>query len=291
MTTSRTPALEHYLSAASLLAQVRAALAEDVGAGDLTAELIPASSELTAEVVCREPATVCGRPWFDAVFHELSSSIAIDWQVVDGDTVAADTRLCRLRGPARALLTGERTALNFLQSLSGTATETARWARALAGTGSQVLDTRKTVPGLRAAQKYAVACGGGGNHRIGLFDAILIKENHIAAAGSIAAALAAVQRSASAEKATFVEVEVETLEELEEALNAGATRLLLDNFTEAMLAEAVARNAGRARLEVSGNVSLERVREIAALGVDYISAGALTKHIRAVDLSMRFTGG
>lgn len=283
-----TPDLRHYLTEQALAAQVRAALDEDLGDGDLTVGLISTDKLLKAEVLCREPATICGTAWFNAVFAQLSSLVHLDWHVRDGDAVAAGTPLCALEGPAHPLLSGERTALNFLQTLSGTATETARFARALVGTKTRLLDTRKTIPGLRAAQKYAVACGGGSNHRMGLFDAILIKENHIAAAGSITAALEAARSQGAVGKAAFIEVEVETLAEVDEALAAGATRLLLDNFTPDMLHDAVRRAGGRAELEVSGNVSLEHIGALSQIGVDYVSVGALTKHVRAIDLSMRF---
>jgi nicotinate-nucleotide pyrophosphorylase (carboxylating) len=265
--------------------QVRLALAEDVGDGDRTAGLVPADAISDAVVVCREPAVLCGTAWVDEVFRQLSFEIAVSWLAADGDAVEEGATLCHLRGPSRPLLTGERTALNFLQSLSGTATVSRRWAEAVAGTGVRILDTRKTIPGLRRAQKYAVACGGCHNHRIGLYDALLVKENHIAAAGSVAGALRAAHGCA---RGLEVEIEVETLAQLEEALAAGARRVLLDNFPLERLREAVALNAGRARLEASGGVSLENVRAIALTGVDDISVGVLTKHIRAIDLSMRF---
>jgi nicotinate-nucleotide pyrophosphorylase (carboxylating) len=268
-----------------LLETVRRALAEDIGGGDLTAGLVDADARAEARVLCREPAVICGRPWFDAVFADLDPAIRIDWAVEEGAQVQADTLLCRLAGPARALLTGERTALNFLQTLSGTATATRRYADALAGLHTQVLDTRKTLPGLRRAQKYAVACGGGGNHRMGLYDAILIKENHIMAAGSIAAAVA---KARSLHPGVRVEVETETLDELEQAIAAGADVIMLDDYDLEAMREAVRRTAGRAKLEVSGGLTLEGLRAVAETGVDYISVGALTKHLRAIDLSMRF---
>ncbi len=227
---------------------------------------------------------LCGCAWFDAVFAELGASIEVQWSAADGDCVQAGQTLCTLRGPARALLTGERAALNFLQTLSGTATEVRRYTDALAGTSTRLLDTRKTIPGLREAQKYAVRAAGGHNHRIGLYDGILIKENHIVAAGSIAAAVA--QARATAARVP-VEVEVETLSQVDEAIDAGADILLLDNFDFDGLRAAVARNAGSAQLEASGNVSLDNIADIAATGVDFISVGAITKHVRAVDLSMR----
>lgn len=267
---------------------VRRALAEDIGSGDLTAGLIPADRQAQARVVSREPAVVCGRPWFDAVFAGLDPAVRVHWLVEEGQAVTADETLCRLEGPARALLSGERTALNFLQTLSGTATAARRYAEAVAGTGARVLDTRKTLPGLRQAQKYAVRCGGCVNHRMGLYDAILVKENHIMAAGGIGAALREAQRLAPG---VPTQVEVETLSQLQEALAAGAERLLLDNMDLAMLREAVRLTAGRASLEASGNVSLETVPSIAGTGVDFVSTGEITKHVRAVDLSMRFADG
>jgi len=265
--------------------QVRVALAEDVGPGDCTAALIPATAVATAHIISREPAVLSGRAWVDEVYRQLDPDVRIEWLVTDGDRLMPNQTVCRLTGAARALLTGERTALNFLQTLSGTATLARRWADAVAGTGARILDTRKTIPGLRLAQKYAVTCGGCHNHRIGLYDAVLIKENHIAAAGSVTAALRAAQREVAGLE---IEVEVETLEQLREALAAGARRILLDNFPLERLREAVAIAAGRARLEASGGVSLETVRAIAETGVDDISVGALTKDVRAVDLSMRF---
>jgi nicotinate-nucleotide pyrophosphorylase (carboxylating) len=271
----------------SIAAQVRNALTEDVGPGDRTAALIPATAVATARIISREPAVLSGRAWVDEVYRQLDPGVQIEWLAADGDQLATDQQLCRLTGLARALLTGERTALNFLQTLSGTATLARRWADAVAGTGTRILDTRKTIPGLRLAQKYAVTCGGCHNHRTGLYDAVLIKENHIAAAGSVTAAL----RAAKVEAAGLeIEVEVETLEQLREALAAGARRILLDNFPLERLREAVAVSGGRARLEASGGVTLETVRRIAETGVDDISVGALTKDVRAVDLSMRFDG-
>jgi nicotinate-nucleotide pyrophosphorylase (carboxylating) len=269
----------------TIAAQVRAALAEDVGTGDRTAALIPADASGRAHVLSREAAVLSGTPWVDEVFRQLDPRVAIDWLEHDGDAIAPNQTLCRLSGPARSLLTGERAALNFLQTLSGTATLARRWADAVAGTGARILDTRKTIPGLRLAQKYAVTCGGCHNHRIGLYDAVLIKENHIAAAGSVTAALHAAVASAAGLE---IEIEVETLEQLREALAAGARRILLDNFPLDRLREAVAIAARRARLEASGGVTLDTVRAIAETGVDDISVGALTKDVRAVDLSMRF---
>jgi nicotinate-nucleotide pyrophosphorylase (carboxylating) len=269
----------------AIAAQVRAALAEDVGTGDRTAALIPADATGRAHVVSREAAVLCGTAWVDEVFRQLDPRVAIEWLAKDAGAIAPGQTVCRLAGPARSLLTGERAALNFLQTLSGTATLARRWANTVAGTGARILDTRKTIPGLRLAQKYAVTCGGCHNHRVGLYDAVLIKENHIAAAGSVTAALQAAQREVAGLE---IEIEVETLDQLREALAAGARRVLLDNFSRERLREAVAITAGRARLEASGGVTLETVRAIAETGVDDISVGALTKDVRAVDLSMRF---
>jgi nicotinate-nucleotide pyrophosphorylase (carboxylating) len=263
---------------------VRLALAEDVGSGDVTAALVPEEAVASASVVCREDAVLCGRAWFDEVFRQLDPRVTVEWRVVDGEQVAAGTVLLAIRGPARALLTGERTALNFLQLLCATATEARRHADAVAGSRTRILDTRKTIPGLRLAQKYAVRCGGGDNHRVGLFDAVLIKENHIAAAGSIEAAVRAARHSAPG---LTVEVEVESLQELDQAIGAGADVVMLDNFDEREIAAAVVRADGRVRLEVSGNVGLDDLPRLAATGVDYVSIGALTKNVRAIDLSMR----
>ena len=263
---------------------VAAALAEDVGGGDLTAALVP-DARIEARIIAREPGVLCGTAWVDEVFRVLDPSIRVDWLAADGDTVVADRKLCVLQGPARSLLTGERAALNLLQTLSGTATAARRYADRVAGTGARILDTRKTIPGLRLAQKYAVRCGGCHNHRIGLFDAVLIKENHIKAADGVAAVLAEAGRIAGD---LPVEIEVENLAQLEEALAAGATRVLLDNFSPERLRDAVRLNAGRARLEASGGVDLDTVRAIAETGVDDISVGSITKHLRALDLSMRF---
>lgn len=266
----------------------RRALAEDVGAGDLTADLIPGGTQARAQVISREDAVLCGTAWFDEVFRQLDRKVCVEWNARDGEPVRENQVLCTLAGPARAILTGERTALNFLQTLSGTATVTRRYVEAIRGTKAVVLDTRKTLPGLRTAQKYAVRCGGGQNHRMGLYDAILIKENHIAAAGSVAGAVSAARRTAPA--GTTVEVEVEDLAQLNEALVAGADRILLDNFSLKRLREAVHATAGCARLEASGGITLENIRAIAETGVDCISIGALTKHVRAVDLSLRMYG-
>ncbi|HPQ24874.1 MAG: carboxylating nicotinate-nucleotide diphosphorylase [Gammaproteobacteria bacterium] len=271
---------------ADVAAQVRRALAEDVGAGDLTAALVPADAVARAEVIVREPAVLCGSAWFEEVFRQLDAEIRVDWSASDGAHLVAGQRVCTVQGMARPVLSGERTALNFLQTLSGTASRAAQYVAAVAGTQATVLDTRKTLPGLRLAQKYAVRCGGASNHRVGLFDAVLIKENHIRAAGSIAAALRAAQAATSGD--VMIEIEVEDLAELGQALGAGATRILLDNFSLAQLREAVLLTAGRAELEASGGVSLESVREIALSGVDYISVGQLTKDVRATDYSMLF---
>lgn len=274
------------VSAQDIATTVACALAEDVGSGDVTAALIPEQALARATVISREAAVLCGLPWFDAVFQQLDKRVQIVWQARDGDSILPQQTLCELNGPARALLSGERTALNFLQTLSGTATQTRAYVEAVRGTRATILDTRKTLPGLRAAQKYAVTCGGGGNHRMGLYDAVLIKENHIAAAGSVTAALAQTHSAVSAGIA--VEIEVENLEQLRAALAAHARRILLDNFDLAGLRAAVHETAGRAQLEASGSVSLETVRAIAQTGVDFISIGSLTKHVRAIDLSMRF---
>ncbi len=265
---------------------VRRALAEDIGSGDLTAALVPAERRARARVITRADAVLCGTAWFEEVFRQLDQSVSVRWHAQDGERVQAKQTLCQLAGPARALLSGERMALNFLQLLSGTATRTRRYVDAVAGTGAVILDTRKTLPGLRRAQKYAVRCGGGENHRMGLFDGLLVKENHIAAAGSVAEA---VQKArAVAPRGVPVEIEVENLEQLEQALAAGAAHLLLDNFSLDDLRTAVARARGRARLEASGGVTLENVRAIAETGVDYVSVGELTKSVQAIDLSMRF---
>jgi nicotinate-nucleotide pyrophosphorylase (carboxylating) len=274
---------------ASIGPGVAAALAEDVGAGDLTASLIDKEAVVGAQIIARESLVLCGEAWVDEVYRQLDENVIIDWYIGDGGHAEANDVICKLVGPARALLTGERTALNFLQTLSSTATVTAEYVAAIDGTGVKVLDTRKTIPGLRHAQKYAVTCGGGMNHRVGLFDAILIKENHIKSAGSITAAL---QRAADAAADVLVEVEVENHAGLLEALDAGAARILLDNFSLDELREAVATNASYgivgAELEASGNISLDTIRAVAETGVDYISTGAITKNIRAADLSMLF---
>jgi len=270
---------------ASIREDVARALAEDIGTGDVTAALISPDARASAHIVCREDAVLAGAPWGDECFRQLDPDVRIHWGHHDGDRVSADTVLCELEGNARALVAGERNALNFLQTLSGTATVTRSFVDAVAGTHAKILDTRKTIPGLRLAQKYAVRCGGGHNHRFGLYDAILIKENHVAAAGGIANAIRAAR---AASPGVFLDCEVESLDELRDAINAGAERVLLDEFTDAMLRESVSLAAGRVPLEVSGSVNLERVRAIAETGVDCISIGALTKHVRAIDLSMRF---
>lgn len=271
---------------------VAAALAEDIGPGDLTASLVPGDRQAKATVISREAGVLCGTAWFDECVLRLDPQARITWQAADGERVVADQLLCNIEANARALLSAERSALNFLQLLSAVASKARIYADAIAGTNAQVVDTRKTLPGLRIAQKFAVRCGGGGNHRLALWDAILIKENHIHAAGGIAEAMAAatlVAESAS-EHCKFIQIEVESLEELEAALAAGARMVLLDNFTLAMMRQAATINAGRAVLEASGNVSLETIRGIAETGVDRISVGALTKDVKALDLSMRFIG-
>jgi nicotinate-nucleotide pyrophosphorylase (carboxylating) len=264
---------------------VAAALAEDLGDGDRTAQLIAVEDRLRTRVICREGAVLCGQAWFEETFRQLDHKIRIEWKAADADALEPGAEVCRLEGPARALLSGERTALNFLQTLSGTATRTARYVQAIEGTRATILDTRKTLPGLRAAQKYAVHCGGGTNHRMGLFDAILVKENHIAAAGSIARA---VEKAGELSPGLLLEVEVENLDQLEEAFKAGARRVLLDNFPPSLLREAASRYSGRIELEASGGISLETVREVAETGVDFISTGDLTKNLSATDFSMRF---
>ncbi|MGE5470487.1 MAG: carboxylating nicotinate-nucleotide diphosphorylase [Bacteroidota bacterium] len=269
---------------------VAAALAEDIGAGDLTANLVPAGRVVRATVISREDGVLCGTGWFDHCVRQLDPTAQITWQAADGERIAANQLLCEIRADARALLSAERSALNFLQLLSAVASKARIYADAIAGTRAQVVDTRKTLPGLRIAQKYAVRAGGGGNHRLALWDAILIKENHIHAAGGIAQAMAAAKLAAAqaAERCKFIQIEVESLAELESALTAGATMILLDNFTLEMMRDAVRINAGHAVLESSGNVTLETIRGIAETGVDRISVGALTKDVKALDLSMRF---
>jgi len=268
-----------------MLHTVRAALNEDIGKGDITAALIPRQQTAKAVVICRGNAVVCGQAWFNAAFAELDSRITVHWLVRDGDTIEDKQTLCTLSGPARPLLTGERTALNFLQTLSGTATIARRYAETVADLPVRILDTRKTIPGLRQAQKYAIRVGGCNNHRSGLYDGILIKENHIAAAGSISKA---VRDASTANPDVMVEVEVENDEQMHQALDAGADRLLLDNYSLAAMATAVQVVAGRAELEASGGITLENLRETALTGVDFISIGTLTKDIYAIDLSMVF---
>lgn len=265
---------------------VTAALAEDVATGDLTAQLTPDAPDAQAHIICREDAVLCGTAWFAACVQRLDPAARLHWLACDGERVAAGTRVCNITGSSRAILTAERSALNFLQLLSAVATTTRRYVDAVAGTRAAILDTRKTLPGLRVAQKYAVTAGGGRNHRMGLWDAILIKENHIAAAGGIVPALAAARQD---KRATWVQIEVETLEQLREAVTAGATMVLLDNMTLDEMRAAVDWTTGRAELEASGGITLDNVRAIAETGVDRISIGALTKDIAAVDLSLRFT--
>ena len=279
-----------------LAAQVERALKEDIGSGDLTAALIPAARTGRASVITRESAILCGVPYVNAVFAQLDATVRVDWKVAEGGPVVADQLLFTVAGPARALLTGERTALNFLQLLSATATAAHAYAVLIEDTACRVLDTRKTIPGLRSAQKYAVRVGGGQNHRLGLFDAILIKENHIMAAGSIALAVAGARASAAGVSAAGVpvEVEVENLQELREAIAAGADIAMLDEFPLEGMREAVAINRASPhplKLEASGSVTTETIRAIALTGVDYVSVGSITKHVRAVDLSMRFEWG
>ncbi|WP_010321701.1 carboxylating nicotinate-nucleotide diphosphorylase [Marinobacterium stanieri] len=263
---------------------VRTALLEDVGQGDITAELIPASDHKRARVISRQAAVVCGRAWVDEVFRQVDPKVKVEWLVEDGERVERDQVLFRLEGSARSLLTGERAALNFLQTLSGTATLSYEYAQRVADTPVTLLDTRKTIPGLRMGQKYAVSCGGCSNHRIGLYDAFLIKENHIMACGGIEQAI---QTARTNHPGKPVEIEVETEEQLERALAAGADIVMLDNFSPERMIAAVAQTAGRAKLEASGNITDETLLDYASTGVDYISIGALTKHCRAVDLSMR----
>ena len=269
---------------------VLAALTEDIGPGDLTARLVPEAASGRATVIAREAAVVCGTAWFARCFAAIDADIDVEWKVRDGDRVEPDTLLCIVRGRSRSLLTGERAALNFLQLLSGVATRTRRFVDNVAGTRAQVVDTRKTLPGLRAAQKYAVLCGGGGNHRMGLFDAILVKENHIAAAGGIAAVMRDAEKMArDSGRCQFIQIEVENLDQLDQALAAGAKMILLDNFDLPTMQKAVERAAGKAILEASGGVGLDTVKAYARTGVDRISVGSLTKDVMALDLSMRFT--
>ena len=269
-------------------ADVRRALDEDVGSGDLTASLIPADRQVTATIICRQAAMVCGRPWVDEVLHQLAPTAKLHWLIDDGGRTTPGAKVVEITGPARELLTAERSCLNFLQTLSAVATKTARYVEAVQGTRAAILDTRKTIPGLRVAEKYAVRCGGGQNHRMGLYDAILIKENHIAAAGGLTAAFRAAQALASRQPVAFIQVEVETLAQLREALDAGVTMVLLDNMELPTLREAVAMAGGRCSLEISGGVTFEALPALAATGVDRISVGGLIKDIQAVDFSMRF---
>lgn len=264
---------------------VRWALEEDIGSGDITAELIPAGRPATATVITREAAVLCGRPWVNEVFRQLDPSVQLEWAVEDGNRIAPNQVLVTLHGPARSLLTGERTALNFLQTLSGTATTARSYADLVAGTGVTVLDTRKTIPGLRTAQKYAVRCGGCENHRMGLYDAFLIKENHIAACGGIVEAVA---KARELYPARPTEVEVESLEEVMQALAAEADIIMLDNFSDSEAIQAIQEIAGRTKVEISGNLSAETIGKVCNLKPDYVSAGALTKNILSIDLSMRF---
>ncbi len=266
--------------------QVAAAILEDVGAGDISAELIPADLQMQAQIISREAAVVCGIPWVVRVFQQIDPHIKLHWQVEEGNKVVANQIWLRLSGPARSILSGERCALNWLQTLSGVATQVKKYLLALDGLSTQLLDTRKTIPGLRAAQKYAVRVGGGKNHRMGLFDAYLIKENHLASFGSITQA---VQAARIKKPQMIIEVEVENLTQLDEAIHAGAQIIMLDNFQLAEITQAVKLNGGRAKLEVSGNINLENIRAVAQTGVDFISVGSLTKHVQAVDLSMRFS--
>jgi nicotinate-nucleotide pyrophosphorylase (carboxylating) len=268
--------------------QVATALAEDLGAGDVTAALVPESQQVRAQIITREPAVLCGTDWVEATFRQLDPAVRLDWLAHDGERVVANLPILRLSGPARPILTGERTALNFLQTLSATATAASRYVDAVAGTGCTILDTRKTLPGLRLAQKYAARCGGAQNHRLGLYDRVLIKENHIIAAGSITQAIATARRTSPG---VPVEVEVESLVEFDQALAASPDIIMLDELSHEDMRAAVARNralGGRVKLEASGSVTLETVRDIAQTGVDFISIGAITKHVKAVDLSMRF---
>ncbi len=269
----------------SIINQVANALDEDVGSGDISAELIDASTRLETELLVREDAILCGTPWFDEVFRQCDASIDVRWRARDGDSIEENIVICEISGPARGLLTAERSALNFLQTLSGTATLSKSYVDKIGHTGCRVLDTRKTIPQMRIAQKYAVKCGGGDNHRIGLFDACLIKENHLAAGGGIPATVELAKRL---HPGKLLEVEVETIDQLHQAIDAGADRALLDNFTIEAMRDAVKLNGGRIGLEASGNIELDRLTAIAETGVDYISVGALTKNLRAIDFSLRY---
>jgi nicotinate-nucleotide pyrophosphorylase (carboxylating) len=278
--------IENPLPDAFIDSQVKLALLEDIGQADLTANLIPIDAITNATLITREDATICGMQWFERVFKQLDASISLSWKAQDGDRVKANTVICELHGPARALLTGERTAMNFLQTLSGTATLSSIYSDAVAGLPVKVLDTRKTLPGWRVAQKFAVKCGGCFNHRVGLYDGILIKENHIMAAGSISNAI---NQAKALSAGVPIEVEVENFSELEQALVSGVDIIMLDNFGIDDLKQAVAINQGRTELEASGNITLDNIRRVAETGVDRISVGALTKDIKAVDLSLRFS--
>jgi nicotinate-nucleotide pyrophosphorylase (carboxylating) len=269
-----------------ITASVEIALAEDIGSGDLTAALVSNKPAL-ANLICRDEAVLSGRPWFDSCFKLLDDSISIDWRVNEGDTVHSNDVICQIQGPARSILTAERTALNYLQTLSAVATMTRQYVDAVAGTGCIILDTRKTLPGLRKAEKYAVSCGGGQNHRIGLYDAILIKENHIHEAGSVCLALKMARKAVDADE-VLIEIEVENLEQMKQAIECGAKRVLLDNFSLKTIAEAVAMAGGMVEIEVSGNVTLANVKNIADCGVNYVSIGALTKNVQAIDMSLLF---
>jgi nicotinate-nucleotide pyrophosphorylase (carboxylating) len=269
-----------------ITASVEIALAEDIGSGDLTAALVSNKPAL-ANLICRDEAVLSGRPWFDSCFKLLDDSISIDWRVNEGDTVHSNDLICQIQGPARSILTAERTALNYLQTLSAVATMTRQYVDAVAGTGCIILDTRKTLPGLRKAEKYAVSCGGGQNHRIGLYDAILIKENHIHEAGSVCLALKMARKAVDADE-VLIEIEVENLEQMKQAIECGAKRVLLDNFSLKTIAEAVAMAGGMVEIEVSGNVTLANVKNIADCGVNYVSIGALTKNVQAIDMSLLF---
>ena len=285
---SRPADLNDRISREIIARQVAAALAEDLGAGDVTAALVPPLQQVRAQIIAREPAILCGTDWVSETFRQLDPGISLEWHASDGEPLVADRPLVKVSGAARPILSGERTALNFLQTLSATATAAHRFVEAVAGTGCRILDTRKTIPGLRLAQKYAARCGGAQNHRLGLHDMVLIKENHIMAAGSIATAIEAARRTSPG---IPVEVEVETLAEFDQALAAGADIILLDELTLDDMRTAVTRNrerGSRAKLEASGSVTLATVRDIALTGVDYISIGGITKHVQAVDLSMRF---
>lgn len=278
---------DNLLPASQVQDDVRRALAEDVGSGDLTASLVPANQRATATIICREQAVLCGRPWVDEVLRHIAPSAKVNWQLLDGGRTTLGCKVMEIEGPARELLTAERVCLNFLQMLSGVATKTAQYVDAVRGTSTSIVDTRKTIPGLRQAQKYAVRCGGGKNHRMGLYDAVLIKENHIAAAGSLTAAFRAAQ--ALTQPLDFIQVEVETIAQLREALDAGVTMVLLDNMNLEMIREAVRIASGRCSLEISGGMKLHTLREFAETGVDRISVGGLVKDIQAVDFSMRFS--